>query len=160
MDIALIIAGAICVLTGIVGCIAPVLPGPPLTWAGLLLLKLTSIYGDKMSWTWIIIWAVVSIVTLVLDYLIPIWGTKKMGGSKEGVWGATIGMFIGLLFLPWGIVVAPFFGALIGESIIGNNRSKSLKAAFGSFMGFVLSIGLKLLASGLMAGYFVITLFQ
>lgn len=158
MDILLLVIAIILMLAGIVGCVAPVLPGPPLTWAGLLLVKFTR-FGDQLTWTWLLIWAGITIVVTVLDYLIPIWGTKKMGGSKKGVWGATIGMIAGIFFLPWGIIFGPFIGALVGELITGKEGKASLKAAFGSFWGFLSSIGLKLLACGLMVGYFVINAF-
>jgi len=159
MDIVLLVIAILLMLTGMIGCVAPVLPGPPLTWIGLLLIKFTDKFGDQFTWTWMIIWACVTILVTVLDYVIPIWGTKKMGGSKVGIWGATAGMFVGLLFLPWGIILGPFIGALVGELITGKDQKSSFKAAFGSFWGFLSSIGLKLLACGLMIGYFVIKVF-
>ncbi|MCL1943213.1 MAG: DUF456 domain-containing protein [Candidatus Azobacteroides sp.] len=156
MDIILIILAVICLITGIIGCALPILPGPPLSWVGLLLLKFTDKYSDRISLTWIIIWAVIVLIITVLDYLIPIWGTKKMGGTKAGVWGATLGMIAGLFFPPWGIIAGPFVGALIGEMMFGKNQKQSFKAAFGSFLGFLTSMGIKLLVCGLIAGHFII----
>ncbi len=83
-----------------------------------------------------------------------------MGGSKSGIWGATFGMIAGLFFLPWGIIVGPFLGALIGETITGKKQKESFKAAFGSLLGFFASIGIKLLICGLIAGHFVIAAFS
>ena len=132
MDIFLIILGSICLLVGILGCVLPVLPGVPLAYCGLLLLHAT----DKVqfSWQFHVIWAAVTVVVQVLDSVVPIWGTKKFGGSKMGVWGSTIGLLVGLFFGPWGIVLGPFVGAVVFELIDGKNTRLALKAGWGSFV--------------------------
>ena len=153
MDIFLIILGAICLLIGILGCVLPVLPGVPLAYCGLLLLHAT----DKVqfSWQFLVIWAVVTIVVQVLDSVVPIWGTKKFGGSKMGVWGSTIGLLVGLFFGPWGIVLGPFLGAVVFELIDGKNTRLALKAGWGSFVGLMTGTILKLICCGLMTYYFI-----
>ena len=153
MDTFLIILGAICLLIGILGCVLPVLPGVPLAYCGLLLLHAT----DKVqfSWQFLVIWAVVTIVVQVLDSVVPIWGTKKFGGSKMGVWGSTIGLLVGLFFGPWGIVLGPFLGAVVFELIDGKNTRLALKAGWGSFVGLMTGTILKLICCGLMTYYFI-----
>ena len=156
MDIFLIILGAICLLVGILGCVLPVLPGVPLAYCGLLLLHAT----DKVqfSWQFLVIWAVVTIVVQVLDSVVPIWGTKKFGGSKMGVWGSTLGLLVGLFFGPWGIVLGPFLGAVVFELIDGKNTRLALKAGWGSFVGLMTGTILKLICCGLMTYYFIAAL--
>ena len=153
MDTFLIIIGAICLLIGILGCVLPVLPGVPLAYCGLLLLHAT----DKVqfSWQFLVIWAVVTVVVQVLDTVVPIWGTKKFGGSKMGVWGSTIGLLVGLFFGPWGIVLGPFLGAVVFELIDGKNTRLALKAGWGSFVGLMTGTILKLICCGLMTYYFI-----
>ena len=153
MDIFLIILGAICLLVGILGCVLPVLPGVPWAYCGLLLLHAT----DKVqfSWQFLVIWAVVTIVVQVLDSVVPIWGTKKFGGSKMGVWGSTLGLLVGLFFGPWGIVLGPFLGAVVFELIDGKNTRLALKAGWGSFVGLMTGTILKLICCGLMTYYFI-----
>ena len=153
MDIFLIILGAICLLVGILGCVLPVLPGVPLAYCGLLLLHAT----DKVqfSWQFLVIWVVVTIVVQVLDSVVPIWGTKKFGGSKMGVWGSTLGLLVGLFFGPWGIVLGPFLGAVVFELIDGKNTRLALKAGWGSFAGLMTGTVLKLICCGLMTYYFI-----
>ena len=153
MDTFLIILGAICLLVGILGCVLPVLPGVPLAYCGLLLLHAT----DKVqfSWQFLVIWAVVTIIVQVLDSVVPIWGTKKFGGSKMGVWGSTIGLLVGLFFGPWGIVLGPFLGAVVFELIDGKNTRLALKAGWGSFVGLMTGTILKLICCGLMTYYFI-----
>ena len=153
MDIFLIILGAICLLIGILGCVLPVLPGVPLAYCGLLLLHAT----DKVqfSWQFLVIWAVVTIVVQVLDSVVPIWGTKKFGGSKMGVWGSTLGLLVGLFFGPWGIVLGPFLGAVVFELIDGKKTRLALKAGWGSFVGLMTGTILKLICCGRMTYYFI-----
>ena len=166
MDVILIILGAICLLLGLIGCVAPVLPGVPLSYLGLLLLHWTD--RAQFSWQFLTIWAVVVVVIQVLDYFIPAWGTKKFGGSKYGVWGSTIGLFVGLFMGPWGIIVGPFVGAVLGELLYFNrhpqdrieqsentNFNRALRAGFGSFIGLLTGTILKLICCGMMVFYFV-----
>jgi uncharacterized protein YqgC (DUF456 family) len=169
MDILLIILGAICLLLGLIGCVAPVLPGVPLSYLGLLLLHWTD--RVQFSWQFLVVWGVVVIVIQVLDYFIPAWGTKKFGGSKWGVWGSTIGLVVGLIMGPWGIVIGPFAGAVVGELIYFNrhpqttmndvkpnknsNFNRALRAGLGSFIGLLTGTILKLICCGMMVFYFV-----
>lgn len=152
-DWLLAILGTGFILAGIAGCILPVIPGPPLSWAGLLLLHWTRF--AQFSAVFLLVMACLAIVVTVLDYVIPVWGTKKFGGSKAGMWGATIGIFAGVFFFPpVGIIVGSFVGATLGEMIAGKESGSALKAGLGSFIGFLLSTGLKLGVSLTMAYYF------
>jgi hypothetical protein len=153
MDILLIGFGIILMITGIAGCVLPLLPGPPMNYLGLLLLHFTSRY--QFSDKFLLIWAAITIVVYALDYVIPVWGTKKFGGSKYGVWGSVIGLVAGLFFFPpFGIIIGPFAGAVVGELIAGKDSSAALKSGFGSFIGFLAGTFLKLIASGMMTWYF------
>lgn len=102
MDIFLMIVAGLFLLVGLLGNILPGLPGVPLSYIGLLLLHFT----DKVQFsaTFLLVWAGITVLTIVLDYLIPAWGTKQFGGSRWGVWGSTIGLVIGLFLGPWGII--------------------------------------------------------
>ena len=169
MDILLIVLGAICLLLGLIGCVAPVLPGVPLSYLGLLLLHWTD--RVQFSWQFLVVWGVVVVVIQILDYFIPAWGTKKFGGTKYGVWGSTIGLFVGLFMGPFGIVVGPFIGAVLGELIYFNrhpqttlseteqnknsNFNRALRAGFGSFIGLLTGTLIKVICCGVMIAYFV-----
>ena len=153
MDYVLISLGVVFIISGIMGCVLPVIPGPPLSYIGLLFLHFTERY--QFSSRFLIIWAAITIVVYALDYLIPAWGTKKFGGSKRGVWGSIIGLVIGLFFFPpFGIIIGPFLGAVIGELTAGKDSGVALKSGFGSFIGFLAGTLLKLITSGMMTWYF------
>jgi uncharacterized protein YqgC (DUF456 family) len=161
MDITLAVLGAALVLVGFMGSILPIIPGPPISWAGLLLLKWTDFVDDHgaayENALWILLFFV--ILVTILDYVVPIMGTKKYGGSKRGVWGATIGVVVGLFFGPLGIIIGPFLGAYIGEISTGKKDKDALRAAWGSFMGFLLGVGLKLMVCGTILFFFIRYLF-
>ena len=154
MDYVLISLGVVFIISGIMGCVLPVIPGPPLSYIGLLFLHFTERY--QFSSRFLIIWAAITIVVYALDYLIPAWGTKKFGGSKRGVWGSIIGLVVGLLFFPpFGIIIGPFLGAVIGELTAGKDSGVALRSGFGSFIGFLAGTLLKLITSGMMTWYFI-----
>ncbi len=157
MDIFLLIIGILLLLIGLAGCILPVLPGPPISFIGLFLLKFThyveayrSEHFNKILW----IFAGLAILVTILDYIVPVWGTKRFGGSKAGTIGAAIGLIIGLFFGPPGIILGPFLGAFIAELATGRDSKASLRSGIGSFIGFITGVVLKLIVSALITFYF------
>ena len=154
MDIFLLIVGFIFLLVGIAGSLLPVLPGPLASWVGLLLLYITSVIPT--DWTFLGITLAITIVVTVMDNFIPIIGTKKFGGTKYGIVGATLGLIVGIFFGPIGIIAGPFLGAFVGEIIKDSKDSKkAFKAALGSFIGFLASTLLKFICSIIFAGLFI-----
>lgn len=150
-EILLIAAVALGIL-GVIGCIIPVIPGPPISYIGVILLHFSK-YAD-FSTRFLILYLLLAIGVTVLDYVFPVWGTRKFGGSKRGIWGATIGLLVGIfIFPPIGIIVGPFAGALIGEMTGGMNFDEALPSALGSLAGVMAGIVAKLIVSGLMMFY-------
>lgn len=144
MDIVLIIIAFILVIVGIIGSIVPALPGPPIGWVGLLIATFTRFVD--FSPLFLIITAIITLLLTYYDYILPSLVVRKKGGTKYGERGAFLGAIIGMFFGPWGVLIGPFVGAFLGEVIKsrgGINRSFSI--AFSSFLGFILSIGFKLI---------------
>ncbi len=147
MDLFLIILGGICLLVGLAGCIVPMLPGPPVSYVGIFLLHLTE--KVQFTTTQLVIWLVLVIAVQVIDYFVPMMGTKKFGGTKWGTWGCLIGTFLGLfIFPPWGIILGPFAGAVIGELLGGKQTEHAVRAGFGAFVGFVFGTVMKFALCG------------
>jgi uncharacterized protein len=152
-DYILLILGIIFMIIGIIGCLVPVLPGPPLSFLGLIFLHLTR-FG-QFSTPFLITLGAITVIVTVLDYIVPVWGTKRFGGSKYGTRGATVGLIIGFFLGPLGIILGPLIGAFVGEMIFKDDIGYAFKAGLGSLIGFLTGIGLKLAASFAMTFYFV-----
>ena len=158
MSITLLIIGVLCVILGFLGAFVPVIPGPIVSWLALLCLYYTdyNIYTSKF----LVITAIVAIAVLVLDYIIPSLATKKLGGTKYGVWGSTFGLLIGLFLGPLGIIIGPFAGAYIGELLNDSkNTKRAMLSALGSFIGFLTSTVLKAIVSIVFGYYFFTAVF-
>lgn len=151
-------------VVGIIGSVAPALPGPPVSWVGLLVLYIwgggTNGAGDPISTKLLLIWLAIVIVVTVLDYIVPAYFTKLTGGSKYGGWGAVIGLFLGLVYPPIGMILGSLAGAFVGELIFaGKDAGASVKSALGAFLGFIFGTGLKLICASVMLFYIVIYAF-
>ena len=148
MEIFLLVLAFLLMLIGIIGCIVPGLPGTPIAYVGLWIAQATE--RVDFSWQFLLIWGIVVIVISVLDYIVPAWGTKQFGGTKWGVWGSTIGVFVGLFFGATGVILGPLVGAILGELIAGKQLQEAIRAGWGSFIGILFGTILKLVACGLM----------
>lgn len=160
MDLLLVFISLLLILLGIVGSFVPVLPGPPVSWLGLLVLHLTK--AVPMNYTFLGVTLFVAILIFILDYIIPSIGTKRFGGSRAGAIGTMIGLFVGIFSpIPFGILIGPFVGALIGELVFNQSDSKTaFKAAVGSFLGFIASTFMKFIVTTIFLFLFVYKLFE
>ena len=146
MDVIFVSLAAFLMLLGILGSILPVLPGILISWVGLLVFYLAP--SVPINYWFLGSTFFIAILIYVLNLIIPAMGTKRYGGSKSGMIGATIGLVIGLFSpIPFGIIIGPFIGAFIGEIINKSNRKSALKAAFGSFIGFLASSFMELMVA-------------
>ena len=137
MDIFLLIISFGLMIIGIIGSIVPVLPGPLSSWFGLFIFS--NVTDVVVSGKLILICLIIAIGIFILDYIIPIYTSKKFGASRYGVIGASIGIILGLFFAPFGIFIGAIIGSVTGEMILNKNFKKSLKSAFGVFLGFIIS---------------------
>ena len=154
MDIFLTILGLLFMIIGLIGSFLPILPGPPLSWIGLLLLYLTNAIPD--NWTFLGVTLIIALLVFALDYIIPAIGAKRFGGTRAGMIGTTIGLIIGIIApISGGIVIGPFLGALIGELSNKADSATALKAAFGSFLGFITGTFIKFIVAVVYFGFFI-----
>ena len=152
METAIIVAAIILGNIGIPGSILPGLPGTPFSWIGLLILYIwgngTNMDGFPMSAYTLIIWGVVVVIVSLIDYVVPMYLTRVTGGSKYAERGAMIGLIAGIILTPIGMIAGSFLGAFIAEySWAKKDAASALKAALGSFVGFILGTGLKTIVS-------------
>ena len=158
MDILITICAILCGIIGVLGAVLPVLPGPALSFVGMLLAYFNG--GDTITERMLWIWGIVTIVVSILDYILPGYFSKIFGGTKAGITGATIGVFVGVFMGPLGIILGPFVGAVIGELLHEKkNLDKAITVGFGSLLSFLVGSGVKLILAGFMLYYIVIDLF-
>lgn len=160
MDFLLLLLGFVCVLLGILGSFLPVLPGPSISWVGIVLLYFTEAVTANY---WILgISLLITVVLTVLDYVIPAKGTKKFGGSKYGIWGTNIGFVVGIFTpIPLGFIIGPFVGAFVGELIYDyQDHQRALKVATGSLLGFLVSSFMKFVVCMMYLGLFLWIVWQ
>jgi uncharacterized protein YqgC (DUF456 family) len=160
MEFVLILLGVLCTIVGVIGCILPAIPGPPLSYAGLILLQFAKV-GPVFSKSFLVKFAVFTVLVSLIDYFLPLLGAKLYGTTKHGIWGAIIGMIAGIIFFPpFGMVLGLFIGAIVGELIAGKENSRALKAGIVTFIGSITAVFIKLSLSVIMAFYFFIYLFK
>ena len=159
MEYILLILGLTLIILGIVGSVLPALPGPPISWIGLLLIYLIPAININY---WVLgITLVLTILIAVLDYVLPSKGAKHFGGTTYGIWGTNIGLVIGLFFPPLGFAIGPFLGAFSGELIYNSKNPKgAFKAAVGSFLGLLASTFMKVLFCLILLGIYIIVFFS
>ena len=155
MDLLLVVIGFVCVILGVFGSFLPVVPGPGLSWLGILLLYFTD--SVPMNYYILGLTLVITVIISILDYVIPAQGTKRFGGSSYGVWGTNIGLVVGILApIPFGFIIGPFAGAFVGELLYNSkDPSRAFKAATGSFIGFLASSFMKFIVCVAFLGLFV-----
>ena len=160
MEYFLLILGFILMLVGIIGSILPALPGPPISWVGILMLYLCE--GISINYWILAVTLLIAVIIGILDYIIPAKGTKYFSGSKYGIWGTNIGLVVGIFApIPFGFLIGPFVGALVGELIYNSQeKGRAFKAATGSFIGFLAGTFMKVLVSLLFLGLFFVLVWQ
>ncbi len=148
MDAIVSILAIVAGIIGVAGSILPGLPGTPVSWIGLLILYIwgngTNAAGEEMTIRTLIIWGIAVAVVSVIDYIVPMYFTKLTGGSKYAERGALIGLIAGIILTPIGMILGSFLGAFLYEWYYTRQGAvQALKAAIGSFLGFITGTGIK-----------------
>ena len=164
MDALLVLFAFLLLAAGILGAILPVLPGPPLSYIGLLLLQWSGQAGtgtQVFSLFFLLVWAGITIAVTIMDYVLPSIMTKKFGGSRAASIGSFLGLLAGIFFFPpWGMITGPFIGALLGELVYNSAQGRrALKVACGAFLAFFIGSGAKMIVCSLMLFYAIRVMF-
>lgn len=155
LELTMLVLGALAILAGIAGCFVPIIPGPIVAYSGLLCMIPTS---KPPSAAMLVLLGVITAVVTVLDYVVPAMGAKKFKCSKWGIWGCTIGTFIGIFYFPIGLILGPFLGAVAGELIAKKPLAMAAKGGLGAFLGFLAGVFLKVVACLLMLTCYIMCL--
>jgi len=154
MEIILVIVAFALLVIGILGSVLPILPGPPLSYIGLLLIRWSGL-GDGFSTPFLLAWAGITIAVTVMDYFLPSLMARQFGGSRAAAICAFLGLLAGIFFFPpWGMILGQFLGAFAGELYHNRaNGARAFKVALGAFLAFIVGSGAKLIASSTMLFY-------
>lgn len=154
MENILSIIAIACGIVGLLGTVLPVLPGTIVSYLGMLLIAFRP--DSEISLTMLILWGVLSVAVIVMDYILPAFLSKRFGGTKAGSTGATIGTILGIFGGPIGIILGPFFGAVIGELMAEKlSFNEAIKVGVGSMLSFLVGTFFKLVVGGLMLFYII-----
>ncbi|MFZ6695033.1 DUF456 domain-containing protein [Stenotrophomonas acidaminiphila] len=154
----LYLLAALLVIVGIAGVILPALPGLPLVFAGLLVAAWADGF-TRVGWLPLVVLGVLTALSIVVDVLATTLGAQRLGASRMALAGSVLGTVAGLFFMPIGLFVGPFLGALLGEYLHGRRLGQATRVGFGTWLGIVLGVALKLGLAVAMFGVFAIAWF-
>lgn len=143
-----ILAGFL-LIVGLIGCVVPFIPGVWIAYAALWVVRLVD--RQPMDAWHLTVGGIAALVVTVLDTVVPAWGAKKFHCSRRGVWGCFFGSIVGAFFLPWGVLVGPFVGTILGELSLGRDGNAALVSGFGALLGFLFGVVLKIVLCCLFA---------
>lgn len=138
---------ALLIITGIIGCLVPIVPGPIVAFCGLLCMISTSHSPSLIA---LVICGGITLVVTALDYVVPALGAKRFNCSKFGTWGCAIGTLLGVFFFPVGLLLGPFCGAFVGELIARKPVRAAAFGGLGAFLGFLSGVCIKVVACVIM----------
>ncbi|MBK9637936.1 MAG: DUF456 domain-containing protein [Bacteroidetes bacterium] len=141
MDIVIISLAILLSIVGVIGCIIPGLPGTPLNYIAMWMIQWVSNPFEKST---LLIYGLLTVAIVVIDYMLPVWFAKKYGATKQGIWGSIIGMLLGIFFTPVGMFLGMIIGAILGDVVAGKSTSDATRSGFATFFGTLLSMGFKL----------------
>jgi uncharacterized protein len=156
METIIIVIAVLLTIVGLLGSVLPVLPGAPLNLAAIILLFFSSNNKAEIGIFALVFFGILTAISLVIDYVLPLERAKAAGASKWGMWGAGIGMIMGFIIFNFlGMIVWMFLGAVIGEIFYGAKFYPAMKSGLGTFIGTLVAILVKLCIAGMMTVYFL-----
>ncbi len=153
--IIILIISLLIMFGGLSGIVLPVIPSTPLIWLGIFIYAVCDGF-ESISWLLLLIFAVLTIVSVVLDYFGGVIGAKKFGATKWGIIGSIFGCIGG--FITGGIVgiiIGPFLGAVLLELVFGKDLRGAFKSGVGTLAGFIGGAITKLAIGVIMIGIFI-----
>lgn len=133
-------------LCGLAATFIPALPGLPIIWVAALVYGFATGF-HAYGWLYLVVTGLVVLLVQVAEQLSRAWGAKRFGASKWGTWGAVIGSLVGLFFMPLGLILGPFLGALVAELVGGRSMQEAVRAGWGGLVGVLGSVAINVLVA-------------
>mgnify|MGYP000851204015 CR=1 FL=1 len=160
LETAALVLAIILFIAGLVGTVAPLLPGAILIYIGMLLYGFMTKFATLNIYFYLI-QALALALTFIIDNVASAAGAKRFGGSSQAAWGALIGTIIGVFFGPIGIIVCSFLGAVAAEIIFKRvELRQAIRSGFGTIIGILGGTVLKLFVEILMIIYFFMKIYS
>jgi uncharacterized protein len=159
MDIALKVATIIVILLGILGAFLPFLPGIPVIFVAI------AAYGwyegfQVITAPYLVVLAGIALLSMLVDYLSTFLGARYFDSSRYGMWGAVLGGLVGIfIFPPFGIIIGPWAGALLGERLQGHDWARAWRSGLGAVIGLFSGIAFKVALGVVMLVSFLVVIF-
>ena len=147
------------VLAGLAGVILPAIPGTPLVFIGLLLAAWIDDF-TRIGWPTLTILGVLTLLAIGVDFFATAVGAKRVGASGKALWGAVLGTVVGLFFGIVGLILGPFVGAATGEYIARRDLAQAGRVGFGTWLGLLLGVAMKIALIFTMLGVFITAYFM
>jgi len=148
------VVAALLIAAGIAGAVVPALPGVPLVFAGMLLAAWADHFAHVGPITLVVL-GLLGAIAMAIDFLAGLAGARRVGASRQALWGATLGTLLGLFFGLPGIVFGPFAGAVAGELSAGSRAGRAAHVGIGTWLGLLFGTLAKLALCFTMLGVFL-----
>lgn len=159
LPILMLVLTGILTFIGLLGVLVPLLPGTTLIFAAMLIHKL--VLPESLSWTAIGWIGVFWVVSVLIDFVGVLIGTRLFGGTKWGMLGASGGALVGMFFSLPALILGTVFGAVVAERYVAKRTGReSLLAGAGAAVGFILSTVGRLACAFVMVAIFLLGLWQ
>jgi hypothetical protein len=142
---------------GIAGVVLPVLPGTVLIFGGILLGAWIDDFARISTWT-VAVAAVLTVISVICDYVAAALGAKRAGASRQAVIGAMLGTLLGIFSGLWGLIFMPLVGAAIGEYLVLRDVQRAGQVGWATWVGLLLGTAVKIAIAFTMLGMFIAAL--
>ncbi len=159
MEILVWIIGILMVLVGLFGVLLPALPGAPLVFLGLFSIAWIG-HFQRVGWETLLLLGFLTVLSFVVDFATVSYGAKRFGATRLAAWGAAAGMLVAIFFGIPGLIFGPFLGAFLGELMSIGDLKQAARAGFGSWVGLILGVTLKMALTFMMIGVFIVSFFS
>ncbi len=155
MEILWLVLAGLAIVVGFVGIFIPLLPGPPLIFAGLWLIAWVDQFRHVGMGTLSLLAGLAALAWLI-DHIAALLGVKRAGASILSMLGAMIGSVLGLFGGLLGILLGPIIGAMIGEWLAVRDHVQTARVGIAAGLSFVVAVALKLGLACAMLGVFAL----
>lgn len=154
MEMSYLILSIVLIIVGIVGIFVPTIPSVILVLVGIFLYAYKTNFA-VVSMDYIILFSILTVITIFLDYLTTLILAKKHHMSTSNIIGMFLSGLIGFMILNVvGLIIGQAIGIIVFELISGEGWIKSFKKGGVSFLGYFMSITIKVFVVALMISIF------